>query len=253
MINNIYYGSDKPNAYYYGSDAADRIYYGSDLVYQKADEYVFTTDTPNLSFSYSNVDAQVPLIESLKNGLDQPYDYSIASHTWIHVEMLYSPPDIITGLISTTAEITVDDNTQQYARVGSVSFMQRESGKTLNIIIAQAEAPVPTTLTPESLHFGSYAQTQYMYYTPFAAKVEIVNNSSWLTTSYDNGTITLTTYANLSTSTRFVNLKITIADTLYTRRITQDGRTVAVADEETLPENTAPVESDTGEELKEGE
>lgn len=242
MINNIYYGSDKPNAYYYGSDAADRIYYGSDLVYQKADEYVFTTDTANLSFSYSTNDAQVPLIESLKNGIDQPYDLSIASHTWIHVEMLYSPPDEETGGIYTTAKIIVDDNTQQYARVGSVSFMQRESGKTLTIVIAQAEAPVQTTLTPESLHFNSYAQTQYMYYTPLNAKVEIVNNSSWLTASYNNGTITLTTYANLSTSTRFANLKITIADTLYTRRITQDGKTVDVVNKKTLPKNTIPID-----------
>lgn len=153
MINNIYIGTTKADTYYYGSDQVDRIYNGDVLVYQKEDEYVFTTDTPSLNFGSMDFDAQVPLIESLKNGLDQPYDFAIASHTWITVEMSYSLPDEVTGLISTTAEITVAANTSSNFRIGQVTFMQRESGQTLTITISQEGNTVTTTFHPTNLNF----------------------------------------------------------------------------------------------------
>lgn len=153
MINNIYIGTTKADTYYYGSDQVDRIYNGDVLVYQKEDEYVFTTDTPSLNFGSMDFDAQVPLIESLKNGLEQPYDFAIASHTWITVEMLYSLPDEVTGVISTTAEITVAANTSSNFRIGQVTFMQRESGQTLTINISQEGNAVTTTFHPTNLNF----------------------------------------------------------------------------------------------------
>lgn len=224
MINNIYYGSDKPSNYYYGSDAADRIYYGSDLVYQKADEYVFTTDTPNLSFGSMDFDAQVPLIESLKNGLEQPYDFAIASHTWITVEMLYSLPDEVTGLISTTAEITVAANTSSNFRIGQVTFMQRESGQTLTITISQEGNTVTTTFYPTNLNFEWNGGTKYCTYTPENAFAQYTpqGNYTWLTTTMANGTMTIKATANLKTSARTATYDIAVGSDKYTLYITQD-------------------------------
>ena len=219
MINNIYIGTTKADTYYYGSDQVDRIYNGDVLVYQKEDEYVFTTDTPSLNFGSMDFDAQVPLIESLKNGLDQPYDFAIASHTWITVEMLYSLPDEVTGLISTTAEITVAANTSSNFRIGQVTFMQRESGQTLTITISQEGNTVTTTFYPTNLNFEQKGGTKYCTYTPENAPQ---GNYTWLTTTMANGTMTIKATTNLKTSARTATYDIVVGSDKYTLYITQD-------------------------------
>ncbi|QWM90785.2 hypothetical protein [uncultured phage cr105_1] len=224
MINNIYIGTTKADTYYYGSDQVDRIYSGDILVYQKEDEYVFTTDTPSLNFGSTDFDAQVPLIESLKNGLDQPYDFAIASHTWITVEMLYSPPDEVTGLISTTAEITVAANTSSNFRIGQVTFMQRESGQTLTITISQEGNTVTTTFYPTNLNFEQKGGAKYCTYTPENAFAQYTpqGNYTWLTTTMANGTMTIKATTNLKTSARTATYDIVVGSDKYTLYITQD-------------------------------
>lgn len=224
MINNIYIGTTKADTYYYGSDQVDRIYSGDILVYQKEDEYVFTTDTPSLNFGSTDFDAQVPLIESLKNGLDQPYDFAIASHTWITVEMLYSLPDEVTGLISTTAEITVAANTSSNFRIGQVTFMQRESGQTLTITISQEGNTVTTTFYPTNLNFEQKGGTKYCAYTPENAFAQYTpqGNYTWLTTTMANGTMTIKATTNLKTSARTATYDIVVGSDKYTLYITQD-------------------------------
>lgn len=224
MINNIYIGTTKADTYYCGSDQVDRIYSGDILVYQKEDEYVFTTDTPSLNFGSTDFDAQVPLIESLKNGLDQPYDFAIASHTWITVEMLYSLPDEVTGLISTTAEITVAANTSSNFRIGQVTFMQRESGQTLTITISQEGNTVTTTFYPTNLNFEWNGGTKYCTYTPENAFAQYTpqGNYAWLTTTMANGTMTIKATANLKTSARTATYDIAVGSDKYTLYITQD-------------------------------
>lgn len=224
MINNIYIGTTKADTYYYGSDQVDRIYNGDVLVYQKEDEYVFTTDTPSLNFGSMDFDAQVPLIESLKNGFDQPYDFAIASHTWITVEMLYSLPDEVTGLISTTAEITVAANTSSNFRIGQVTFMQRESGQTLTITISQEGNTVTTTFYPTNLNFKQKGGTKYCTYTPENAFAQYTpqGNYTWLTTTMANGTMTIKATANLKTSARTATYDIVVGSDKYTLYITQD-------------------------------
>lgn len=223
MINNIYIGTTKADTYYYGSDQVDRIYNGDILVYQKEDEYVFTTDTPSLNFGSTDFDAQVPLIESLKNGLDQPYDFAIASHTWITVEMLYSLPDEVTGLISTTAEITVAVNTSSNFRIGQVTFMQRESGQTLTITISQ-EGNTVTTFYPTNLNFEQKGGTKYCTYTPENAFAQYTpqGNYTWLTITMANGTMTIKATTNLKTFARTATYDIVVGSDKYTLYITQD-------------------------------
>lgn len=224
MINNLYFGNDKPSTYYFGSDAADRIYYGNDLVYQKADEYVFTTDTTTLNFGAMDFDVQAPLIESLKNGLEQPYDFIIASHTWIQVEMLYSPPDEVTGLISTTAEISVAANASSNFRVGQVTFMQRRSGLTLTITITQEGYTATTTFHPTNLTFDQKGGTKYCTYTPQDAVVVEKTGTSypWLTIAVSNGAITLKAIANLKKDPRTAQMQWQVNDDLYNLSISQD-------------------------------
>lgn len=224
MINNIYIGTTKADTYYYGSDQVDRIYNGNVLVYQKEDEYVFTTDTTSLNFGATDFDAQVPLIESLKNGLEQPYDFAFASHTWITVEMLYSPPDEVTGLISTTAEITVAANTSSNFRIGQVTFMQRESGQTLTINISQEGNVVTTTFHPTNLNFEQTGGTKYCTYTPENAFAQYTpqGNYPWLTTTMANGTMTIKATTNLKTSARTATYDIVVGSDKYTLYITQD-------------------------------
>lgn len=224
MQNDLYLGSSKPDAYYFGSNPVDRIYSGNTLVYQKEDEYVFTTDTPSLNFGSTDFDAQVPLIESLKNGLEQPYDLAHTSQTWITVEMLYSPPDEVTGLISTTAEITVASNTSSNFRIGQVTFMQRESGQTLSITISQEGHVVTTTFHPTSITFDQKGGTKYVTYTPQnAVCIEKTGTTySWLTTTVSNGTISFKTVANLKKYPRTAQLQWQVNDDLYNLSITQD-------------------------------
>ena len=218
MINNIYIGTTKADTYYYGSDQVDRIYNGDVLVYQKEDEYVFTTDTPSLNFGSMDFDAQVPLIESLKNG------FAIASHTWITVEMLYSLPDEVTGVISTTAEITVAANTSSNFRIGQVTFMQRESGQTLTINISQEGNAVTTTFHPTNLNFEQKGGTKYCTYTPQNAFAQYTpqGNYTWLTTTMANGTMTIKATTNLKTSARTATYDIVVGSDKYTLYITQD-------------------------------
>lgn len=224
MINNIYIGTTKADTYYYGNDQVDRIYNGDVLVYQKEDEYVFTTDTTSLNFGATDFDAQVPLIESLKNGLEQPYDFAIASHTWITVEMLYSLPDEVTGVISTTAEITVAANTSSNFRIGQVTFMQRESGQTLTITISQEGNTVTTTFYPTNLNFEQKGGTKYCTYTPENAFAQYTPQGkyTWLTTTMANGTMTIKATTNLKTSARTATYDIVVGSDKYTLYITQD-------------------------------
>lgn len=224
MINNIYIGTTKADTYYYGSDQVDRIYNGDVLVYQKEDEYIFITDTTSLSFGARDFDAKVPLINSLKNGLEQPYDYAHASASWITVEMLYSPPDEVTGLISTTAEISVAANTSSNFRVGSVTFIQRESGQTLQIIINQEGYVVTSTFHPTNLNFEQRGGTKYCTYTPQNAFAKYTANGTytWLTTTMSNGTMTIKANANLKTSPRYAIYDIVVGDDTYVLNISQD-------------------------------
>lgn len=224
MINNIYIGTTKADTYYFGNDQVDRIYSGDVLVYQKEDEYIFITDTTSLNFGSMDFDVKVPLINSLKNGLEQPYDYAHASASWITVEMLYSPPDEVTGLISTTAEVSVAANTSSNFRVGSVTFMQRESGQTLQIIINQEGNTVTTTFHPTSLNFEWKGGTKYCTYTPQNAFAQYTpqGNYTWLTTTMANGTMTIKAIANLKTSARTATYDIVVGSDKYTLYITQD-------------------------------
>lgn len=248
MINNIYIGSTKADTYYYGSDQVDRIYSEDVLVYQKEDEYVFTTDTPTLSFGYDTIDMQVPLIDSLKNGKEQPYDFAIATQQWVHVDMQYSPPDEVTGEISTTAEITVSNNTSVNSRLADVSFMQRESGKILTITILQSGGVEQATLTPTNLFFDAASATKYLKYTPENAQITIVNNSSWITTYKSVGEIEVKVYANLNTTSRNYKLNISVDRSDFQVSVVQGGRIVLSEAENTPSDITQQIELETKDE-----
>lgn len=138
--------------------------------------------------------------------------------------MLYSPPDEVTGLISTTAEITVAANTSSNFRIGQVTFMQRESGQTLTINISQEGNVVTTTFHPTNLNFEQKGGTKYCTYTPENAFAQYTpqGNYTWLTTTMANGTMTIKATTNLKTSARTATYDIVVGSDKYTLYITQD-------------------------------
>lgn len=221
MINNIYYGSDKPNAYYYGSDAADRIYYGSDLVYQKQDEYIFDIDVSRFTFPAVAVDMVVPLIDSYKNGKEQLYDLATTS-TWIDVQMMYVDND--DGTQSCYAEVLPSINTSSQMRTGFVAFMQRESGLTLSIEVIQKGKVVSTTFHPETLNFVQTGGTKYCTYTPTNAVVtfDALGNYPWCTITISGGTVTVKAVANIKTSARSASYTFYVNGEQYSLSVTQD-------------------------------
>lgn len=228
MINNTYLGSNKPTAYYFGSTEATRIYKGSDLIYQKADNFVFETDVTYYTFPAKVIDLQTALIISTKNGIDQPYDLGMIQYSWVQVEMLQSPPDEIDGGISTTAEIMCSENTSTTSsRSSTVSFMQRESGNIVTIVVTQSPAEVTTSISPESINYLNGGGKKYIsYYPSNTTNVTVTANAAWLSYQINQGEIVFTATANLSTSSRISRPYITINGQRHLLYVTQDAYNV---------------------------